>query len=71
MMNTKNILKFFGRLKDSDHRINEVEMKSLRDEFEFMSGLLSRSTLTEKDALDGGRKIKRTVAEKYNLIKHK
>ena len=36
---------------------------------ELMDKLLAKSTLTEKDALEIGRKIKHGIAKKYDLIK--
>ncbi len=36
---------------------------------ELMSNLLSKSELTEKDAIDIGRKIKREIAKKHGLVK--
>jgi len=35
---------------------------------ELMDNLLSKSELTEKDALEIGRKIKREIAKKHGLI---
>lgn len=36
---------------------------------ELMDNLLSKSELTEEDALEIGRKIKREIAKKHGLIK--
>ena len=36
---------------------------------ELMDNLLSKSELTEKDALEIGRKIKREIAKKHGLVK--
>jgi len=36
---------------------------------ELMDSLLSKSKLTDKDALEIGRKIKREIAKKHGLIK--
>lgn len=51
---------------------SEVAREALWDQakkLQFMDKILAKSTLTEKDALELGRKINKAVAKRHGLIK--
>jgi hypothetical protein len=58
--------------KHKDIRWSEVARQAMWEKarkMEVMEKLLAKSNLTEEDALEIGRKIKKSIAQKHNLFK--
>ncbi|MFO8077980.1 MAG: hypothetical protein R6U21_05010 [Thermoplasmatota archaeon] len=58
--------------KHKEIKWTEVARQALwerANRLELMDNLLSKSKLTEKDALEIGRKIKQQIAKKHGLVK--
>ena len=58
--------------KHKDIKWSEVARQAMWEKarkLELMDKLLSKSTLTEKDALEIGRKINKAIAKRHGLIK--
>jgi len=58
--------------KHKDIKWSEVARQAMWEKaqkLELMDKLLSKSTLTEKDALELGRKINKAIAKRHGLIK--
>jgi len=58
--------------KHKEIRWSEVAREALWNQakkLEFMDKILAKSTLTERDALEMGRKVNKAVAKRHGLIK--
>ena len=58
--------------KHKEIRWSEVAREALWNQakkLDFMDKILAKSTLTEKDALEIGRKVNRAIAKRHGLIK--
>ena len=58
--------------KHKEIRWSEVAREALWNQakkLDFMDKILAKSTLTEKDALEIGRKVNKAIAKRHGLIK--
>ena len=57
--------------KHKEIKWTEIARQAMREQakkLEFVDNIISKSELTEKDALEIGRKIKREIAKKHGLV---